>query len=176
MTDSDTYDDNGWWVGAVTPLPQASAFSLLAPDVSSLLNAERVKHQAKKFFALDVTSARPKHYPGGGFPRSDRFSFDVGNGDRTRRVEAITLPLESAPDVARQARVVGDRVGAGMDVLVRRAKRLWQVPGDEDDPYALALVAVLASLLLGPVLPPSAGTVFGVKTARQRLDALSWGG
>jgi hypothetical protein len=65
-----------------------------------------------------------------------------------------------------------------MDVLVTRATRVWQIAdavaqgGNALAPLALA--GVLASLLLAPIVPPGATTIFGVKGARERLSAAGW--
>ena len=65
-----------------------------------------------------------------------------------------------------------------MDVLVGRAKRVWQIAaavGEGENALGpLALAGVLASLLLAPIVPPGAGTIFGVKGARERLGAAGW--
>lgn len=163
-------DDNGWLVGEAEPLDIASSFTILAPDAESLMHGERIRHQAKRFFALDVTLLTDKRYPGGGWPRTDAALFDVAG----ENIELITFPAEQHPDLMRIARAAGDHVGAGLDVLVRRTKRVWQLPGAVHEPAPLALAAVLASILLGPILPPGGEVVFGVKTARERLAALAW--
>jgi hypothetical protein len=59
--------------------------------------------------------------------------------------------------------------GAGFDVLIARARRVWQLRGD--DGPALLTAAVLASVFLSPILSP-AGKLFGVKGAREALAAL----
>lgn len=42
----------------------------------------------------------------------------------------------------------------------------------DDDTLALTLAAILASILLGPILDPRRSELFGVKTARRKLEAL----
>lgn len=159
-------DENGWLIGNVDPLDPAESYTILAPDAPSTVHGERIRHQAKKFFSLDVSLTTPKRYPGGGWPRTDRATFEVAG----HSIDVITFPVDHCPELMALARETGDRVGAGLDVLVRRTQRVWQFPGGGDDPAPLALAAVLASIFLGPILPPGAETVFGVKTARQLLD------
>jgi hypothetical protein len=168
------FDDNGWAVSSVTPLAVGHCYSILAPEPSSMLHAERIRHQAMRFFRLELRLVSEKRYPGGGFPTSDRATFSIAHGSEQRSLEVITLPLDRAPAVRSAATDAAARVGAGLDLLVARAVRLWQIPSEADDPFPLALAAVLASLLLGPIVPPSATTVFGVKTARERLAGLGW--
>lgn len=167
-------DENGWLIAPLAPLPVTRGYSLLAPEPSSALGAERLRHQAARFFRLDLTLITPKRYPGGGYPRVDRATFRVTRGSEARELDVITMPLDDAPDVRREAARVAAHIGAGLDVLVARAVRLWQVPASVGDAFPLALTTVLASVLLAPVLPPTADVVFGVKTARLRLEALGW--
>lgn len=168
------FDDNGWLIGDLAPLAVNDSYTLLSPDAPSLLNGERIRHQAKRFFQIDLELTSPKHYPGGGWPRFDRAAFTLTRTDTQRVIEVSTFPLEHAPAVRRVATDTAARVGAGLDVLVARTRRVWQFPGAYDDPFPLALAAVLASVFLAPVLPPGGATVFGVKTAREHLAALGW--
>ncbi|MFO0678801.1 MAG: hypothetical protein U0169_19880 [Polyangiaceae bacterium] len=70
---------------------------------------------------------------------------------------------------AERAEAEGDpRTSAGMAALAARCPSVWEFEADTDDVHALALAAVLATVFLGPVLAPD-GTVFGVRTARERL-------
>jgi hypothetical protein len=62
--------------------------------------------------------------------------------------------------------------GAGLAALARRCKAVWLVSRESaTDPLALRLAAILASVLLGPILDPATGEIFGVKTARAKLEA-----
>ena len=169
------YDDNGWWMGDVAPLAVDAAYAMLAPELTSMLAAERLRHQAQRFFRIDLDLLTKKRYPGGGFPRVDRACFSITHDGDTREVEVITMPKERAPEIALAAVEAADAVRAGFEALVARTQRVWQVPAaNADDPYPLALTLVLASVFLAPVMPPGGGTVFGVKTARLRLEAHGW--
>jgi hypothetical protein len=63
---------------------------------------------------------------------------------------------------------------AGMAALAARCTHVWDVAGQDDAPLAatLNLCGVLASLALGPVLPPDASTLFGVRGAMERVERL----
>jgi hypothetical protein len=64
--------------------------------------------------------------------------------------------------------------GGGMALLARRCSVTWNVARETaNDPLALRLAAILASVLLGPILDVSTGEIFGVKTARAKLEALA---
>jgi len=175
------FDGNGWATGAIAPIPIAEAWSLLSPEPEARIDEARWAHQAEAFFRARLALASAKRYPSGTLPIADAALVDVGrqaDADRTR-VLVITAPMDRAPE-ARLAAVEGARAigGAGMDALIPRARRLWQVsarPEGEGDPRAPLLVAaVLAALFLAPVVPPGGGTIFGVKGARERLLAAGW--
>jgi hypothetical protein len=83
---------------------------------------------------------------------------------RARREEDLT----AADEAERRAG------GGGLAGLARRCPTVWLVErAAEDDPLALRLAAILASVHLGPVLDGRGPELFGVKTARSKLDALA---
>ena len=48
---------------------------------------------------------------------------------------------------------------------------VWLVTRDkEDDRVSLTIAAILASTLLGPILAPEGDAIFGVRTARMKLE------
>ena len=169
-------DENGWAVGAIAPIA-GPAWSILSPEADARVDAARWAHQAKTFFRLELEVLTPKRYPSGALPLADMLEVAIGgvDGDRAR-VRVVTVPIERAPEARRRGLDAAAAIGgAGMDALVLRAKRLWQVADDTAHPHApLAIAAVLASLLLGPIVPPSADAIFGVKGARERLDRLGF--
>jgi hypothetical protein len=167
------YDENGWWMGALAPLPVSDCYSLLAPEDDSRLDRDRLQHPDMRFFRIELTLLTAKQYPGGGWPRADRAELEVsGPGHPPERVEVYTLPLDRAPDAQAGAREAAAKIGAGFDALVKRAVRLWQIP--DTGPAASAAALVLASVLLAPILPPGGRDIYGVKTGRARLGALGW--
>lgn len=173
-------DENGWAIGAVAPLSPADAWTLLSPEPDARVDAERWAHQAQKFFRARLEIPEPKRYPSGTLPLADQVEVAIGRGDGAlTRVLVVTVPIDRAPE-ARAAGAAGVKAigGAGFDALLARARRVWQVRAQVEeggDPCApLAVAAVLASLLLAPVVPPGGETIFGVKGARERLAALGW--
>jgi post-segregation antitoxin (ccd killing protein) len=169
-------DENGWATGAITPLA-GPVWSILSPELEARVDSARWAHQAATFFKLELEVLTPKRYPSGAAPLADEIEIAIGRaGEDKARVRVVTVPLDRAPEARRRgleaARAIG---GAGMDALVLRAKRLWQVEACEARPEAaLAIAAVLASLLLGPIVPPSGDAIFGVKGARERLERLGF--
>ncbi|UQA54841.1 hypothetical protein [Polyangium aurulentum] len=169
------FDRNGWAASPVEPLPTARAYTLLSPDPAARIDLARWAHQARTFFGAKIELVQPKRYPEGKTPSADMVDVEIERrGDSVTRVHVVTLPLDEVPDAltlaAEGARAIG---GAGFDALVDRARRVWQIAdevsagGDASAPLALA--AVMASVLLAPIVPPGGGTIFGVKGARTRL-------
>jgi hypothetical protein len=175
------FDDQGWATGIVAPLPIATSWTLLAPEGDARVDAARWAHQAETFFRATLRVVQEKRYPSGTLPIVDAVEIEIAprGAEALSRVLVVTLPIDRLPAAQRAgeagARAIG---GAGMDVLVARAKRVWQIAGavgeGENELAPLALAGVLASLLLAPIVPPGAGTIFGVKGARERLSAAGW--
>ncbi|HEY6464317.1 MAG TPA: hypothetical protein VIY73_29315 [Polyangiaceae bacterium] len=62
--------------------------------------------------------------------------------------------------------------GGGLAGLARRCPAVWVVERtSRDDRLALRLAMILASVHLGPIVDPDGPELFGVKTARAKLDA-----
>jgi hypothetical protein len=62
--------------------------------------------------------------------------------------------------------------GGGLGLLARRCPVVWIVErAAERDSAALLLAAILAGILLGPILDARVPELLGVKTARARLAA-----
>lgn len=174
-------DENGWATGLVKPFAPGEAWSLLSPDASSRVVAPSWAHQASTFFRANLSVVGEKRYPSGAEPLVDVIEVDIARRgeEKATRVVVVTTPLDRAPDVRESAergvRAIG---GAGFDVLLSRARRLWQaraiVPEDGDKAAPLAVAAVLALVFLAPIVPPNEETIFGVKGARERLEKLGW--
>jgi hypothetical protein len=167
-----SFDEQGWFVGVLEPLPTAQSFTLFSPEPSSRMDSDRWNQHAKKFFGASIGTAPSKRYDTG-WPMVDRATLTIGRADcLPRSVELHTLPPARAAEALASARRAAiDMGGAGFDVLIARTKRIWQLPGD--DPWtALLASAVIASVLLAPILTPG-GKMFGVKGAREALAALA---
>ncbi len=170
------FDENGWASDAVTAEPVADNWTLMSPDASSRMIEARWAHQARRFFSTTLTLRPTKHYPGNGWPLADRAIVElVAAGGERSQVALLTLPLVRAPlamEAAKQA--VAAIGGAGFDALLPRTQRVWQLaaePRSGDARGPLLLGAIMASLLLAPLVPPAADSIFGVKGARERLQA-----
>lgn len=158
-------------LAAMRPLGWDEAYSVLSPEPIPRVEPARWAHQARTFLDAIMTVE--------GGPMSDDLALTVASvrAPRITRVPVQTLPLADCPAILAAAeRGVAAIGGAGMDVLVARATRVWQLARDVDgDPRApLVAAALLASVLLGPIVPPDEVTIYGVRGARVRLEKLGW--
>ncbi len=154
------------------PLDPRDAWTLFSPDASSALELPRWMHAARTFLSAELSShgASPlgEHLVGVA-PARDVSKVTI--------VRMRTFSLVDAPSLRDAAgeglRAIG---GAGMDALVAKALRVWQidrnVEGDARAPLVLA--ATLAAVMLAPIVPPDEVTIYGVRGARVRLDRLGW--
>jgi len=170
------YDANGWAASKVEPLPISTAYTLLSPDPSSRIDIALWANKARVFFNASLELVHQKAYPKGETPEADSALFEIRRGKTSppAKVELITLPLQAAPEALAAAEAGARAIGgAGMDALVARAKRAWQIQNTPIEGQiansALLLAAIVASVLLAPIVPPGGGTIFGVKGARERL-------
>jgi len=170
------FDRHGWATSPLEPLATDRVFTLLAPEPEARMDIALWAHKARTFFGATVELCQAKAYPNGRTPERDFVEVLVkrGKASKTTRLGLFTRPLEEVP-AARDVGEAGARAigGAGMDVLVARARRVWQimtdVPEGGDALAPLTLAAVLSSVLLAPIVPPGGGVIFGVKGARERL-------
>jgi hypothetical protein len=108
----------------------------------------------------------------------------TANADGTRL--AVTLAGQAPAERTVRARGVTDEdralateaearmSGGGLGLLAQRCPVVWEVVREaEPDPDALRIAAVLASVLLGPIVDAAGREggpeIFGVRTAREKL-------
>lgn len=168
----------------LSPFAPGEAWSLFASDPVARVDAPRWDAQAGTFFDASLALVQRITDPAGVLPSHAGFELDLrpvnpAYGGAATRVAVRTLPLAEAPALRAAAlRGVEALGGAGMDALVAKATRLWQVralPVGGGDPRApLVVAALLASVLLAPIVPPGEATIFGVRGARLRLMDQGW--
>lgn len=165
----------------VLALPVDAAWSLFAAAPEARVELARWRQQAETFFDARVALVQTLTDPSGALPDEAAIELDVApraGGDATR-VRVVTVPLARAPEaLAAGERAVAAIGGAGLDALLAKATRLWQVqarPVGAGDPRApLVVAALLASVLLAPIVPPGERTAFGVRGARLRMMDADW--
>jgi hypothetical protein len=110
--------------------------------------------------------------PEGAAPGEMRFELEGPRG--IRGTFLVKVRPRTADDLAR-ARLAEERGrAAGMAGLAERCSSVWLVEPEAgvDQSATLMLCAIIASVALGPVLPPDDSTLFGVRGAMERVERL----
>ncbi len=142
----------------------------MAPLDSCFLVFSQSKEEARDVVAWDAHAAR---FFGTRLSAGDGDEILVshaGSAPEARRV--VARPVE--PQERAMADEAEARVGGGLGLLARRCPTVWLVERrSADDHVALRLAAILAGVLLGPILDARVPELLGVKTARERLERSS---
>lgn len=150
------------------------AFVVFAQREDASVDIDAWNAHAMRFFAtrIGLTTDPPRAAAGAASPLALEVTFVVApQGEPPGMRSAFARPRE--PGDYALAEAADARAGdTGLALLARRCGMVWLVVrAGEPDPLALRLAAILASVLLGPILDESAGELFGVKTARAKLDS-----
>jgi hypothetical protein len=156
--------------GAFEAPARSGAFTVFAQRRDARVEAELWRRHAEQFFGTRLDLTVPKQY-----------AFDPPDTD----VAQVVLSTSGSPEAARfcfgRPRTDDDlfaadeadvRQGAaGLGKLAQRCHTVWLVVTEGDpDGVALRLAAILASVVLGPILSPDGSELFGVRTARLKLE------
>jgi hypothetical protein len=159
--------------GALLGPPRSAAFTVFAQRKDSRLEAELWQRHALQFFDTELRFVVPKQYvfdP----PSSDAAEVVIAGPNR-REATRLCFARPRTDDDLWAADDVEARTGHnGLGLLARRCSTVWLVsterPCDQD---ALQIAAIIASVVLGPILSPGATELFGVRTARSKLDTIA---
>ncbi|HEX4447284.1 MAG TPA: hypothetical protein VH044_11130 [Polyangiaceae bacterium] len=127
---------------------------------------------AERFFSTRLGLTVERHYrPGDDPPRSDDVHFVVAPAGAPPGIRAASAGPREDADLALADEAELTAGGSGLALLARRCPIVWRIAVEGDaDVLALRLAAILASILLGPILDPRLPEIFGVKTARAKLE------
>ncbi|HEY2367869.1 MAG TPA: hypothetical protein VGH87_15835 [Polyangiaceae bacterium] len=130
---------------------------VFAQDDAPRLRVREWQHNARQFFETDLEIRDPH----GAVAK-------IAIGPSVREIRGR---LRDEDDL-RDALEIENARGNGMyDLAERRCGSVWVVEREgPDDRAALVIAAVIASVCLGPILGD--GALFGVRTAREKLDEL----
>lgn len=166
-------DERGVLVpGALSAPNRESSYLVFAQRPDACLDMAAIKHQAARFFATKVGLSVEKKYRHDA-PMTDAARLVVASDDGlaagTRLCFGHAADMNDLAIVEEAERTQGS---TGMALLAERCPTVWliETQGGEEDRVALLLAAILASVLLGPIVPPRGDRVFGVRTARLELE------
>jgi len=150
----------------LTPPDPSQAFVVFAQRADARFEIAALAQHAERFFATRLSLVFPKRYVAA-YPAVDAALV---------RLEPATVPggtrfcygrpqMQAEIDAAQKA-----DTGGGLFDLARRCQATWLIGVESEvDRTALLCAAIMASVVLGPILSPS-GELFGVKTARSKLE------
>ncbi len=149
----------------------APAYAVFAQQGDARIDAALWKRHASQFFDVDLALTRPKRY-GADAPRTDGAHVSVTRRNGASFLRTVLLRPTTDADLLAAGRAEG---GGGLALLAKRCAMvaLVQVARDAPDADALFLAAILAGLLLGPVLAPDRARILGPRTAREEAGKLA---
>jgi hypothetical protein len=147
-----------------------AALLVFAQPAMPRVDVDAWNAHATRFFATRLGLAEVKRDGPGEPPWTEPTRLVVAPDGQAAGIRTIAARPSDERDLAMAAATETRAAGSGLALLARRCPTIWRVDRDgDDDALALRLAAILASLLLGPILDPSGPDIFGVKTARERL-------
>jgi hypothetical protein len=163
-------------VGALKAPPDRSAgYAVFAQRPNVALDLPALKNQAQRFFSAKVGLTVDKSYPAAHLPDRDVahmiVSTDDGTANGTRLIYGRTADASDHAAAEAAERLQNTN---GMALLAQRCATLWivTIESPTEDRVALTIAAILASHFLGPILSPEGMELFGVRTARMKLEKL----
>jgi hypothetical protein len=156
--------------GALAAPPRTSAYTVFSQRSDVRLEMATLERHAAQFFRARIGLTVEKKYDAALVSEDcARVVIAPENGTPSTRFVFGRARDQVDLDVAERADVLAGSPGLGL--LARRCPSLWLVAiEEEDDRHALLLAAVLSSVLLGPILAPNERELFGVRTARLKLE------
>jgi hypothetical protein len=160
--------------GALRPPEHSTSLMVFSQRGDACLDMAQLKQHAVKFFATKIGLTVEKRY-GGYAPDIDAARVAVASDDGLAAGTRLCFGrASSGSDLAIVEEAERRMMGTGMALLAQRCPTVWliETEGAEEDRVALLLAAIFASVMLGPIVPPRGDEVYGVRTARTKLEAL----
>lgn len=150
--------------------PPEPAYLVFAQRSDARCEIDAWRRNGERFFGTTVGLTVDKRY-GGIYPDVDAARVVVAPGENVGGVRLCYARPATGADQDAAARADARAGYTGLADLARRCKTVWLVERQgEADRTALLLAAVVASVLLGPILDVGAAELFGVRTARVKLE------
>lgn len=159
---------------AAASLPLQPSFLVFAQPANARIDIAAWRVHAKRFFATDIGLSADKRYPDGA-PTADAANIVLSGPKGAGTRLCLATPRSDGDLVlAERADACSPTAGSGLADLARRCPTVWRVEAvGDDDALSLTLTAILASILLGPIVSVDGRSLFGVRTAREKLDRLT---
>lgn len=149
----------------------SSGYRVFAQSDELRIDPARLVRNARSYFEaeLEVLGQSEPQGPTS-FVRLELAS--AAHGWRARFVVTSRAAQPSDRQAARAAEARGR--ATGMAALAERCRFVWEVEPEAAAPEiaTLCLCGLLASVALGPVLPPDGSTLFGVRGSMERAERL----
>jgi hypothetical protein len=166
--------------GTLEPPLRTQAFTVFAQRSDARVEAAAWERHAAQFFGVELRLPFPKRYvfdP----PRRDAALVSVTPANRPASTRLCYGRPREKDDLFAADEADLRQGSAGLGRLAQRCAFVWlvevevDVEGEgerNDDEPALRLAAILASVVLGPILTPDGETLLGVRSARAKLESL----
>ena len=157
--------------GAEIDFPPSTTLTAFSQSKGITLPLGRFVAAAERFFDCKLGLSVDKRYEGA-LPDVDAARLVVSSP--SAQGSRLVLVRASTPaDLQRAEQAEISQNVTGMFALAKRCPRVLLIESEgTDDRVALLLAALIASVELGPIVTPKA-EIFGVRTARMKLEALT---
>jgi hypothetical protein len=157
--------------GGLTRPARSEGFTVFAQRTEASLDVAALRNQAERFFAAKIGLTVDKKYDGFA-PDEDAARVVIATSDAaTSGTRLVYGRRADSGDLAAAEAAERAQGTSGMALLAQRCGIVWLVACDgAEDKTALTIAAVFASVLLGPILSPDGKELFGVRTARMKLE------
>ncbi len=161
---------------ALSPPLRQGSYAVFAQRSAPVLDMRALGSNAASFFGAKLGLTVDKHYDASS-PSIDAARVVVWTPNRRANGTRLCVGRRACPEDLQAVANAETLQGTfGMAQLARRCESVWLIACEssdpEDDPVALLLSAIFASVMLGPILAPASNKAFGVRTARLTLEKL----
>jgi len=157
--------------GTLAAPDRSACYTVFVQRAHAVLDVAGLKTHASRFFQAKLGLTVDKKY-GLDLPATDAarvvLATDDGSATGTRLCFARRAREtdHAAADAAERTQGT-----SGMALLAQRCPTVWLVVREtEEDRVALSIAAIFASSMLGPILSADGDELFGVRTARLKLE------
>lgn len=157
---------------ALEPPLRWGSYAVFAQRPDARLGLETMKRHSERFFSTKIGITVDKHYDDAPLA-VDAAHVVVASDDATAKGTRLCFARPTEQEDLQAAQAAEEAQGtSGLAQLAQRCPMVWLVvPEGEDDRTALTIATIFASTLLGPILSPDGSGIFGVRTARMKLES-----